>query len=517
LTVFLSISSNFTNKIVTKLGSFSSTYTGVSYNFIKPKINISLGLGFSELRHGKIFGSGPISFYQVWQKEKPQSVINSNFWGTDFTSSYSTFTTLFVTLGIFAALLSLLILGVILFSIWKKLKKSTGTSSYLELDEENKFYLLASSASFIFSAALFLFFSNVSITLVLLAISTGLILSNSIKWKEEKVTKTHFAIFALLFIFVLIGLIMIMNRVRATSISSNSIKNYQVDQNINKLENGLLRAARISNDDSDYRLLSQFYIFKTQQLLNSQATNTELLQKEVVDSINNGIATAKAAINLGKEDYNNYTTLGSVYSFLMTVDKENREVDYNNAKEAYNKAYSLYPKNPSIFLSLANLEYAYSKNLDFTAENLKKSLEIKPNYSSAFYLFSQLAVEANDKDSAINYAAQAIQADSQNVDAYLQYGILILNKKELNQEELNQAYTAFMSVLNLDRNNLTAAYYLSVTYILAQDYNNADQIIAALEKVLPDDQRIVDLRKFLQTSKASTPQNIATATTTKKK
>lgn len=58
-----------------------------------------------------------------------------------------------------------------------------------------------------------------------------------------------------------------------------------------------------------------------------------------------------------------------------------------------------------------------------------------------------------------------------------------------------------MSVLNIDRNNLTAAYYLSVTYILAKDYTNADNIITALEKVLPNDQRIIDLRKFFTTSK----------------
>jgi cytochrome c-type biogenesis protein CcmH/NrfG len=197
----------------------------------------------------------------------------------------------------------------------------------------------------------------------------------------------------------------------------------------------------------------------------------------------------------------------------MTIDKENRDTDYNNAKEAFGKAYSLYPKNPSIYLSLANLEYSYSKNIDSTAATIKKSLEIKPNYSSAFYLFSQLAVQANDRDAAINYAAQAVQADPQSVDAYLQYGVLILNKKELNQEELNQAYTAFMSVLNIDRNNLTAAYYLSVTYILAKDYTNADNIISALEKILPNDQRIIDLRKFYNNSKGGTATPVADITT----
>lgn len=513
-TVFLSISSAFTNNIVTKLGTFTSKYTGVSYNFIKPKINVSMGLGWSQLKQGKVFGSGPSDFYKVWQKEKPQSVVNSNYWGTDFTSSYSTFTTFFTTIGIIGAILVGFIVLSVLFTIWKKLKKTSGVNSYLELDEENRFYLVASSASFIFSAALFFFFANVIATLIFLAITMGLVLSHTIKWKEVKVSKIYFAIFGILFILILIGFIMIINRVRATSVSANSIKAYQVDSNINNLENGLLKAARISNDDSDYRLLSQFYVFKTQQILNNQAaTDTTALEKEVLNSMNNAIASAKTAINLDIKDYNNYIALGNVYSFLMTIDKENRDTDYNNAKEAFGKAYSLYPKNPSIYLSLANLEYSYSKNIDSTAATIKKSLEIKPNYSSAFYLFSQLAVQANDRDAAINYAAQAVQADPQSVDAYLQYGVLILNKKELNQEELNQAYTAFMSVLNIDRNNLTAAYYLSVTYILAKDYTNADNIISALEKILPNDQRIIDLRKFYNNSKGGTATPVADITT----
>lgn len=253
--------------------------------------------------------------------------------------------------------------------------------------------------------------------MIFLAITIGLALSHSIKWKEIKVSKTYFIIFGAVFIIILIGFIMIINRVRATSISANSIKTYQTDSDINKLENGLLRSARISNDDSDYRLLSQFYVFKTQQILNSQATDTAALEKDVLNSMNNAIASAKTAINLDDKDYTNYVALANVYSFLMTIDKENRDTDYNNAKEAFNNAYNLYPKNPSIFLSLANLEYSYSKNIDSTAATIKRSLEIKPNYSSAFYLFSQLAVQANERDSAINYAAQAVQADPQNVDA----------------------------------------------------------------------------------------------------
>lgn len=249
-------------------------------------------------------------------------------------------------------------------------------------------------------------------------------------------------------------------------------------------------------------------------ILNSTATDTETLQKEVLTAMNNAINAAQVAINLDKKDYNNYLILGSVYEFLMTFDKENRAADYGYAKDAYNTALSLYPKNPSIYLTLAQLEYNYGENTETTIENLNKSLQVKPNYSQAFYVFSQLAVRNNDGDSALQYATQAVQADPQNIDALLQYGILLLNKTNLTMDELNQAYTAFVTILTMDPNNITAGYYLGVTYVLAGEYDQARNIINILKQLLPEDEKVAELEQFLNTSERNNPnpQNSASNT-----
>lgn len=501
--ITFSLSNSWTKNITAKVNTFVNKYSGINYNFIKPKFSMSFNLGVSQLQKGKVFGAGPADFNNVWQQEKPNSVISSSYWDTIFTSSYSTFTTLFVTLGLVGSLAILLVIVSVIVGVYKNIKRDS-ENSYLNWDDENKFYFLSSFSLFIFATTSFFVFTNTTISIILFSLSLALISSNIITWKEKEVSKTAKTIFLVMLILSLVGCLVAINRVRSTSISTKSLTEYQTKGDLTKLESNLLRAARISGDDNEYRTLTQLYLYKAQGILSTTpATSTvDELQKNILSSINGAISSANTAINIDKENYNNYLSLASVYSFLMSIGGQNKEVYYQTAKDNYNKALTLYPKNPSIPLTLAGLEYSYNQNATNTLENIKKSLTIKPNYSSAYYILSQLAAQNNDRESALMYAGQAIQNDPKNIDAYLQYGILTLNKKELSKEELNQAYTAFISVLRLDQNNLTAAYYLSITYILAKDFDNAQIMITALNSLLPDNKKIIDLQNYLNSEKS---------------
>jgi cytochrome c-type biogenesis protein CcmH/NrfG len=270
------------------------------------------------------------------------------------------------------------------------------------------------------------------------------------------------------------------------------------------LEASLTKASHVSDTDDNQRLLSQFYIFKTTTLINNTATPTQELQQNITTNINNAITASKAAISLDNRDYRNYVSLGGVYEFLMSVDKSNIDAYYQNAKQAFNQAVTVYPKNPSIYLELAKLEFNYNSTSTAVVDNVNKSLQIKPNYSDAFYIFSQLAAQNNDSDNAIKFASQAVQSNPQNVDAYLQYGILNISKKDLTNQDLNNAYAAFVSVLNLDPNNLTAGYYLGVTYALAGEFDKAQNIVDILNKVIPNDEKVKGLANYIAENKGKT-------------
>ena len=483
------------------IANFSTKYSGINYSFVKPKFDLSFNLGVSRLKKGEIFGSGLNEFNNVWQKEKPQSILESMYWNTEFISSYSALTTLFVTIGIFGILAIITVISALVYVVVKDIKRKDG-NSHLDLDDENKFYFLSSIALFIFSIALLFLFVNTQLTILIFALSSALLAAHVVKWEETKISESGYLLFFIALIIILSGSIININRSRSASITSTALNNFQKDNNIDKLEAQLIKAARIANDDTDYRLLTQFYIYKTQQLISATSTassTTEELQKQVLTSLNSAIASSKTAISIDENDFNNYISLGSVYGFSMNLDKQNKDGYYKSAKEAYTKALTLNPKNPSIPLTLAELQYSYDQNSSSTISTIKKSLEIKPNYSAAYYTLSQLAAQSNDRASALNYAKEAIQADPNNKDAYMQYGILTLNKKDLSREELNEAYSAFVSVLNIDQANLTAAYYLAITYTLGKDFVNAKAVSDALSKALPNDEKIKELETYIAT------------------
>lgn len=508
-------SSGPTSKLNQDYSTFANQVSGINYGFIKPNINLSLGLIKSELIKGRIFGSGPANFYKVWQQEKPQSVIDSSYWSVEFSSSFSAITTLAVTFGVIGLLfiLAILILPTVkVFKGVKRIKFKNEDGEDLEFNQEELFYLLATATLFIFSVFLMIFFANINIATFVFALALALVLGTFYQWKRYEVSKPYNLITLIAFLLLLFGTILSINRIRSVYITNNALINYRNNGDIVQMEKDLTKSTNlVQRNDGGYRLLSQFYLFKAGVISNSTSTDKALLQEEVIASINNAVSFAEKAIKIDSQDFNNYLSSGSVYVYLMNLDKQNKDSNYQKAKELYTTAISLYPKNPSLYLTLANLEYSYNQNSTSTLEAIQQSLNTKSNYSEAYNLFSQLAAQNNNQELALEYATKAIQSDSQNVEAYLQYGILILNKGELTQDELNQAYTAFVSALTLDSNSVPAAYYLAITYTIAKEYDKAYELVDILSRILPDDESVQELRAtLLNTEKVQSLLNAST-------
>lgn len=425
-------------------------------------------------------------------------------------------TTLFVTIGIFGILAILVVIFSLVYELVKNIKRKVKNSDQIS-DEENKFYFLVSTALFTFSVALLFLFVNTQLAIIIFALSSALLSTNLISFKEIKISESIYLVFFIALLIILSGSVISINRERSAKIVAASMANFQKDNNSDKLEIDLIRAAKITNDDTNYRLLTQFYLYKTQQLLSASSTDKTELQKQVLSSLNNAIASSKTAISIDDNDYNNYMSLGSIYSFWMNLDKQNKDQYYKSAKDVYSQALAIYPKNPSILLTLAQLEYSYSQDTTSTMNSIQKSLDLKPNYSAAYNMLSQIASQNNDRGGALKYATQAIQADPNNVDAYIQFGILSLGTKTPTKDDLSNAYFAFSSVLQADSSNLTAAYYLAITFTLAKDYADANALADSLLKSLPNEQKIIDLKAYIDIQQKSSPEQSVDTTTPKKK
>ena len=496
ISLILSLVLTFSQPMSKKIETYVVIFSKIDSNFVKPLLSTSLSIDWQDLKTGKFFGEGPGRFYKLWRNYKPQNVINSNFWDTEFTNSYSAITTYFGTLGIVGVLGILLIIISILKVVRDRFKSKTWNLQKLEDDE--KFYILAGIISFIFSVAMLFFFRNTVVATLLFVSATGLLLGRTITWQLEKdySNKISIVISFILLIIILSAFIVNLNRWRAVSIYNSAITKFNLDKDSVKLENSLIRAAEISGDDSLYRQLSVFYVQKAKDILNN-ATGTPNAQENFVSAANKAIQAARSAVSVNKFNYQNYLSLGIAHELQTIIDKE---ASYIYAREAYLNAQNLYPKNPYIPLVLARLEWTAKQNATSTMSQINESLKIKQNYSLAYYLLSQLAIQNNDKVAAKQYTLQTIAADPKDINAYLQYGLLSLNEK--NYSEAEQAFTA---VLKLDNGNVNAIYHLAVIYILNKNYDVAQQLINALVIKIPDSKEVIDLQNYLNQAKNPAP------------
>ena len=58
---------------------------------------------------------------------------------------------------------------------------------------------------------------------------------------------------------------------------------------------------------------------------------------------------------------------------------------------------------------------------------------------------------------------------------------------------------------HINQSNLTAGYYLAITYTLANDFTRAHSLADSLLKLLPNEQKIKDLQTFIATQERNTP------------
>jgi len=498
ISLILSLVLTFSVPISQKIETYMVNFSKIDSNFVKPLLSTSLFIDWQSLKSGNFLGEGPGKFYKLWRTYKPQDVINSTFWDTEFINSYSAMTTYFGNLGIVGVLAILFIIISILKAVKEKFKSKTWNLK--ELEDDEKFYILAGITSFIFSIAMLFFFRNTVIATLLFVSATGLLLGRTITWQLKKdysnkiATIVSFILLVILFLAFIINL----NRWKAVLIYNSSITQFQINRDFVKLENSLIRATEISGDDVLYRQLSAFYVQRAKDILNNAtSTATTQAQENFVSVANKAIQAARSAISVNKFNYQNYLSLGIAHELQTIIDKE---TSYIYAREAYMNAQNLYPKNPYIPLILARLEWTTKQNATSTMSRINESLKIKQNYSLAYYLLSQLAIQNNDTVAAKQYTLQTIAADPTDINAYLQYGLLSLNEK--NYSEAEQAFTA---VLKLDNGNVNAMYNLTLIYILNKNYDMAQQLINTLVIKLPDSKEVINLQNYLNQIKNPAP------------
>jgi len=469
-------------------GGIISNHFHISQVDVSPTWQTTAGIAKSVLSQGSItrdvFGVGPNRFINEWLLFKPAGVNNSIFWNTDFNSGVGLIPSSLITTGILGLLVWLAFLGILVYMGFRSILS--------RISDPVQRYLITSS--FLASLYLWLFcviYTPSLVIIVLTFLFTGLFVSSlygagilkAVHFEYFKNPKVGFVSVLILIIVLICGLGLVYTT--ATKFAAAAYYNQgiaQINNGNNNLDSGEQKIKiAISLDASDLyaRSLTQIYLVRLSDFLSNSATSTasDTLKNQFSMISNTARSAATFAVSVDGTNYQNWLTMGDVWTALvpLKIDKA-----YDNASTSYEQALNYDPQNPYIYLEIAKLDSAQN-NVPQAKDDLIKALNLKNDYT----------------------------------EAYFQLGVLLYDNKDY-----TNAIKALEPAVSLDSQNSYAKYFLGLSYYQAGRINDAVAQFSDLQKQNPNNQQLVNILNDIKNGKSLFPKTVlptGVGTTTKAK
>lgn len=444
---------------------------------VRPNFTSSLLVGKEVLVHNGVFGIGANGYSRAWQLYRPQSVITSPYFGSDFEQGYGTTTTLFTTIGIFGVLAFILLGLSALYSTFKSYKETTDV-------EEKSILGILFIIIFYFSLIAWVVPLSYAMLISWMAVSgLGLAKAKLTSFHPNKAMAIILIPSAILCIFYSFTTI---SRARAFLKFNQAQTLFSANGDQAEVDKLISSAVKIYPYDGFYRWELEYVIAKERSLMSQKTDDQEVLKKTYLEGAQRAVDVGLLAVKSNPDNYQNYVSLGRAYELAIPFDKEG---GYDRAKKSYTEATKLYPDNPYLYIMIARLE-ASAGTKEGIRLQLTEALKKKQNFADALYLMSQLEASESKGDEALAYALEAVKNAPNDPLVYTQAGLLFYGKKDY-----QNAVTALQTALQKDPNNANVAYFLALSLRDGGRPDVAKQIGQELLKRNPGN---ADLESFLK-------------------
>lgn len=478
------------------IGNFVSDFVDKKFNIyfseIKPSISSTFETTKNVLVEDPLFGSGLNRFERSWQKHKPDPIIQSNYWGSDFVYGYSYFFSLPSQVGIFGGLAWLFLIIMILWNSLKILFKKTDNLSLSRIN------ILTSFSIIFFVIALFLQVPSM-VVLVYFFVFLGIFLGNlniNKFYKSYKISVDQKPKISFIYVFSVITLMVfviyfgyICTKQFISIVFFDKANQQLMVGNLNLTRENLFNSLKFNQTDLNLRALSEYYKIEINNLLSSSDLNNKSTVDSFRELLGNSINASVAAINFDKNNYINYYSLADTYSQLVSLKVDG---SYDQAMEIYKKALEVNPKNPGIYIDMARVSFN-AGNINEAKNYINKALEIKPRFVDANFLLSQIQVSEGNISSAIQSLDLAISIEPNNPNLYFQLGLL-----RYNQKDYIGSVSAFERAVVLNKVFANAKYFLGLSYDKLGRKEEAIVQFEDLKTTNPDNQEILNILNNLK-------------------
>jgi tetratricopeptide (TPR) repeat protein len=476
---------------------------GAGYSEMRLPWQQTLDIGAGAIKDNPLLGAGPNRFTQAYIAHKPSGINATDAWSTEFTSGFGLIPTFFVTqgfLGVAVWIVFLVFLGI----FGARALRSAG---WRTADPRERFIVASSYAVSIF-LWLTLIVSVQPIAIILLAfvmtgvffgsaVSSGAIVGWTVSFEGSRARTVPYILFIVVILAAFIGVVYAKNAI-ALSYFGAGVKALNVAGDPTVADGDFSQALALDNSDVFWQARAEAGIAATQKVISSvtsssPASTTQAAATQAATLINQSLGYAQKAVAYDPSNYYNYVSEARVSTLGASI---NMTGAYDAAVKAYTQAIGLNAQNPSLYLSLAQLQ-AQTNHLPDALQTLGAALQVKSNYLDAIYLLSQVeAAQGNLKD-AITAAQVAIQINPQSPLLYFQLGLL-----EYNNADYSDAATALEKAATIQSDYANAEYFLGLSYARMGRTADALAQFNQLASTNPDNQTVVSIIAALKSGKS---------------
>lgn len=484
---------------------------------VNPSLRATLGIVRSTFGEGvdrALLGSGPGTFGMDWGLYKDSSINQTIFWALRFAQGYSWASTLLATAGILGFLSFLGFIGISVFVFLRRLLFSRE-----DMVLERALFL--GIVSLVLSS--FLYPANFTMTL-LLFILMGLLLALMGErgegeekgfwkgfWDVKRVDIKFESPWALFLVslasifFVSLGIATLYleaTAVRAALIrvdANKAISNGNIPEVVKNLE----RAVALDSQNPQYhQALALARLDQIREIIN-RAGRGQNVQNEFQSVVSTAIQNIQTAVSLYPQESSFWRIQGTIYETIIPFIPGSEKFSF----DSYKKAAELEPKNPAILTDLGRaymvfaerqqlninqgqgdrrlMEQARDQALTEAQAVLQKAAEIKPDFATAHFLLTQVAVRRGDIQTAIRSAEQAKLVAPLDIGVAFQLGLLYYQTNDLRNAEAE-----FSRALSMNEDYSNARYFLGLIYDRRGQKTQALDQFERIKLFNPDNQEV---------------------------
>ncbi len=450
------------------IGSALSTGLGVNVLDVRPSWASTFTVGSHTYASSPIFGSGPNTFGQQWLKFRDRSLNQTIFWSVDFNSGIGLIPTSFVTEGLLGALAWIAFLGLfIVLGLRALLFRAPA-------DPEARFVSVASFVGALYVFALMVFNFPGPVVLLIGFALAGLFVS-SLRYSGERQEwglifarnprigfLIVFGLTLLLLGSVAAGYVVVERYLAETEYTQAAVALSKND--LTSAANHINHSLAFAPTDRTYQLAAQIGLTQMSKIAADTTLTPAQAQQQFQSALTQSVQAAMTATKLGANNYQNWVTLGQVYSSVVPL---NITGAYDNAKSAYQHAQTLNPTNPTLLYVLAQLEIS-QKNNDAAEADLNQAISLKGDYTQAIFLLAQLKAQEGKAKEALQAAEAAAYFSPNDPSILFEVGLL----RSANGDA-NGAIAALSQAVQLNPQYANARYFLGVLYSTTGQFDKA--------------------------------------------